>query len=56
MSYEAFENLKDMIFYSGKYEGGMICGNCPHLFIFSNFHPDCEKMSVDRWNIKEIIN
>jgi hypothetical protein len=55
VSYEGFENLKDMLFYSGKYEGGMVCGNCPHLFIFANFHPDCDKMSVDRWNIKEII-
>lgn len=51
VSYEAFENIKDMCFYSGKYEGGMICGNAPHLFIFANFHPDLEKMSQDRWNI-----
>lgn len=36
VSYEAFESLKDMIFYSGKYEGGMVCGNCPHLYIFAN--------------------
>lgn len=54
VSYEAFENLKDMIFYSGKYEGGMICGNCPHLFIFANFYPDVSKMSEDRWQIFNI--
>lgn len=52
VSYEAYENIKDMIFYSGKYEGGMVCGNCPHLFIFANFSPDVEKMSDDRWRIK----
>ncbi len=52
VSYEAFENLKDMLFYSGKYEGGMICGNPPHLFIFANFKPDLEKMSADRWKIQ----
>lgn len=54
VSYEAFENLKDMLFYSGKYEGGMICGNCPHLFIFANFKPQVEKMSGDRWLIHKI--
>lgn len=51
VSYEAFENIKDMLFYSGKYEGGMICGNSPHLFIFANVEPDVEKLSADRWQI-----
>lgn len=54
VSYEAFENLKDMLFYSGKYEGGMVCGNCPHLYIFSNFEPELSKMSKDRWKIYDI--
>ena len=26
VSYEALENIKDMYFYSGKFEGGMVCG------------------------------
>lgn len=51
VSYEAFENIKDMCFYSGKYEGGMVCGNPPHLLIFANFSPDFDKMSKDRWNV-----
>lgn len=54
VSYEAFENIKDMFFYSGKYEGGEVCGNSPHLFIFANHPPDLEKMSADRWRIVEI--
>ena len=53
-SYEGMENIKDMFFYSGKYEGGMICGNPPHLFIFANMEPDFEKLSNDRWVIKKI--
>jgi len=53
VSYEAFENLKDMLFYSGKYEGGMVCDNCPHLFIFANFKPELDKMSCDR---RKIVN
>jgi hypothetical protein len=54
ISYEALENVKDMYFYSGKYEGGVVCGNCPHLYIFANFPPETEKMSADRWVIVNI--
>ena len=54
VSYEGFENIKDMLFYSGKYEGGMICGNCPHVYIFANFEPDKDNLSKDRWKIREI--
>lgn len=51
VSYEGFENIKDMCFYSGKYEGGMVCGNPPHLFIFANVAPQEDKISEDRWEI-----
>lgn len=51
VSYEALENVKDMYFYSGKYEGGMICGNCPHLVVFANEPPDESKCSPDRWRV-----
>ncbi len=54
VSYEAMENCKDMYFYSGKYEGGAVCGNCPHVFVFSNFAPDTSKMSEDRWKVWQI--
>lgn len=55
VSYEAFENIKDMCFYSGKYEGGMVVGNSPHLFIFANFAPNTKKMTTQgRWNIVNI--
>ena len=54
VSYEAFENIKDMYFFSGKYEGGVICGNCPHLFIFANNEPNYTKLSNDRWNVVDI--
>ncbi len=51
ISYQAFEEIKDMCFHSGKYEGGMVVGNCPHLIIFANIPPNKDKMSKDRWNI-----
>jgi hypothetical protein len=37
---ESLENIKDMCFYSGKYEGGSVCGPCPHLIIFANVPAD----------------
>lgn len=54
LSYESLENIKDMYFYSGKYKGGMVCGNSPHLIVFANTCPDEERMSEDRWVIREI--
>ncbi len=55
LSYEGLENIKDMYFYSGKYEGGMICGNCPHVIVFANEEPDYDKCSQDRWNVHKIL-
>jgi len=54
LNYEGIENIKDMYFFSGKYEGGMVCGNCPHVFVFANEPPDLSKMSRDRWMIHQI--
>lgn len=54
VSYEGIESIKDMFFFSGKYEGGMICGPNPHLFIFANESPDLGKFSKDRWKIVRI--
>lgn len=40
VSYTGLEEVKDMVFYSGKYEGDMICEPCPHVIIFANEPPD----------------
>lgn len=55
VSYQMFESIKDMLFFSPKYQTAMVCGNPPHMYIFCNFEPDYEKMSVDRWRVYEII-
>ncbi|GAC77792.1 replication protein, partial [uncultured marine virus] len=39
VSYEGLESMKDMMFYSGKYEGGQVCDACPHVIVFANFEP-----------------
>jgi len=54
LSYQGIEEIKNMFFYSGKYEGGMVCGRPPHLFIFANEYPNTEKCSLDRWKITGI--
>ena len=54
LSYTGIEEVKDMCFYSGKYKGGMIDGNPPHLIIFSNEYPEIDKCSKDRWKIFNI--
>lgn len=54
LSYHGIEEVKDMLFNSGKYEGKMVDGNPPHLLIFSNIFPQLEKCNIDRWQIYDI--
>lgn len=54
VSYEALESVKDGIFFSGKYESSMFIMNCPHVLVFANFLPNEDKLSKDRWIIKNL--
>lgn len=54
VSYQGIEEVKNGIFFSGKYEGGMVMFNPPHVVIFANFMPDLSKLSHDRWRIWHI--
>lgn len=54
LSYSGMEQVKDMFFYSGKYEGGMVNGPSPHVYVFANQEPERENLSEDRWRIYEI--
>jgi hypothetical protein len=54
VSYTGLEEIKDMFFFSGKYEGGMVCGASPHLLIFANEEPEYTKMSSDRFIVTHI--
>lgn len=55
VSYTGMEEVKDMFFYSGKYEGGMVCGANPHMFVFANEPPKEGKLSADRWVVEYIL-
>lgn len=52
VSYDAIESIKDGIFYSSKYESGMVIFNPPHVIILANFKPDINTLSKDRWIVK----
>ena len=57
LSWPGLESVKDMYFFSGKYEGGMVNGPRPHLIIFANWPPpETDQLSADRWMIREIID
>jgi len=51
MQYPLLEQLKDGHVYSGKYEGGEIWLDNPHVCIFANFEPDYRTMTEDRWEV-----
>lgn len=54
VNYGAIEALKDGLYMTGKYEGKMVLRPSPHIFVFANFPPEVEALSMDRWQIKEI--
>lgn len=54
LSYTGIEEIKNGLFFSGKYESDMVMGNCPHVIVFANFEPEISSMSKDRWKIKWI--
>lgn len=54
VSYQAIEKLKDGLFFSGKYESGMVRFNSPHVICFANAPPEYEKLSEDRWIVENL--
>lgn len=54
ISYTAIEQVKNAIFFSSKYESGMVLMNYPHIFIMANAPPDMSKLSGDRWKVYEL--
>lgn len=54
INYGAIEQIKNGLVFSGKYEGDQLIFNCPHVIVFANQRPDFDKMSKDRWHIRNI--
>jgi hypothetical protein len=58
-SFQGVEEISDGIFFSGKYESGMVCTRKPKIMVFANAPPIRHRegeatMSLDRWEIYEI--
>ena len=54
ISYQGIEEIKNGLFFSGKYNSKMICGPTPHIIVFANSPPEYDKLSKDRWNVRLI--
>lgn len=54
ISYAGMEEIKDGMFFSGKYESGMVCMNNPHIICFANAPPQEYRMTPDKWKIFNI--
>jgi hypothetical protein len=52
--YDVMESFKNGYFLSTKYECKPVRFAVPHVVVFANFYPDTSKLSLDRWEIKEI--
>lgn len=56
VSYTTLESIKDGLVASGKYQGGCRIYAPPHVIVFSNFFPDINALSQDRWDLRELRN
>nr|UOF78976.1 rep protein [Cressdnaviricota sp.] len=56
ISYASVECMLNGMITNTKYETGIKCFNPCHIYIFSNFLPEQEKLSKDRWDIHIMKN
>lgn len=56
ISYQSIEEVKNGIFFSGKYESEQVIFNSPHVIVFANFEPNLAALSADRWKITNLDN
>jgi len=56
INYGVIEDIKNGRIFSGKYQSCTKLYARPKVLVFANFLPDYGKMSIDRWNIQEVIN
>ena len=56
-AYRILENVKDGDLISSKYKSKLVKVQTPNtVIVFSNYWPDCDKLSKDRWKLYEISN
>ena len=55
VSYAAIECILNGMITNTKYETGIKVFNPPHVIVFSNFEPETDKLSDDRWQVTNIV-
>jgi len=53
--YSLMESIKNGYIVSTKYDSKGLSFTVPHVVVFANFEPDQSKMSLDRWQIHNIV-
>lgn len=53
--YQYIEEAKDGFVTAQKYQGKTVIFNQPHVIVFSNWWPSIHNLSLDRWDIREIM-
>lgn len=56
LSYTGIEEIKNGCYFNTKYESEMVLMDTPHIIIFANEEPNIDKLSSDRWDIKNLRN
>jgi len=56
VTYSGIEGIKNGLFFSSKYESGMVMFNSPHVIVMANQEPDWGMMSRDRWVVQCLDN
>lgn len=52
--YAVLEKIKDGCIFKAKYESSVVRFPSPHIVVFANFRPDESKLSLDRWDIRDV--
>lgn len=53
--YSGIESIKDGLYVSTKYVGSFVVQEHPHVFVFANFLPRLESVSMDRYKFSRIV-
>lgn len=53
--YSPLEAIKNGLVTNVKYRGGTTTYPCPHLVVMANFLPRIHEMSLDRWDVRELL-
>lgn len=56
VNYDIIEQFKNGLIFSPKYESAAKCCDPPHVIVFSNFAPDLNKLTDDRWDIIKLTD